>query len=475
MRSRTSLVLSATLLMFTLTPVGAQDRPLSTIIPNAIFNGVEISAGAGTPGSPHTAHFDVFNTQLFGDPSTQTAAIYESQIGLGTQLNRQIGSQLSTLPIGASTGGFTFTLDPALGTFSRGSDSFGPLFTQRAFTVGRNKFGVGMNYLRRTYDTYEGLNLRDAEIKLFFPHNDCCPQQTDTGIPGGDDSTLNPFFEGDVMEVGIGLNLDTSTFAFFGNYGVTDRFDIGVALPIVNVDLKSELQLRILRLSTGSNALIHSFDGRGLDNDTVLDAGSATGIGDLAIRGKVRFLDKPGGGLAVAADLRLPTGQEEDLLGTGATQFSAWFIGSGLFGKFAPHVNLGYTVASGISEEAEANYVAAPPDEFDYRFGADIAVTTRMTVAADFIGRLLIDVDRLVSSDLTVSFITEPGGAPQTRTLPAYALDPANLNLMLGSAGLKFNITKTLVLSASVLFALNDSGLRDAITPVIGFDYTFAR
>ena len=162
-------------------------------------------------------------------------------------------------------------------------------------------------------------------------------------------------------------------------------------------------------------------------------------------------------------------------MGTGATQFSATFIGSGLFGKFAPHVNLGYTVSGGVSEEAEENFVAAPPDEFDYSFGADIAVTPRITVAADFIGRLLIDVTRLVNSDLDVSFITEPGGARQTTTLPAYALEPANLNLMLGSAGLKFNITKTLVFSASVLFALNDAGLRDAVTPVVGFDYTFAR
>ena len=35
-------------------------------------------------------------------------------------------------------------------------------------------------------------------------------------------------------------------------------------------------------------------------------------------------------------DLRLPTGDEEDLLGTGATQARLTVIGSGSFGRFAP-------------------------------------------------------------------------------------------------------------------------------------------
>ena len=47
--------------------------------------------------------------------------------------------------------------------------------------------------------------------------------------------------------------------------------------------------------------------------------------------------------------------------------------------------------------------------------------------------------------------------------------------MLLGSVGAKVNLTKTLLLSASVIFSLTDGGLRDAVTPVIGFDYTFTR
>ena len=38
--------------------------------------------------------------------------------------------------------------------------------------------------MRRTYDTFDGRNLRDPELKFYFPHNDCCPdQQANLGNP----------------------------------------------------------------------------------------------------------------------------------------------------------------------------------------------------------------------------------------------------------------------------------------------------
>ena len=173
--------------------------------------------------------------------------------------------------------------------------------------------------------------------------------------------------------------------------------------------------------------------------------------------------------------LRLPTGDELDLLGTGATQFTLTFIGSGRYGKVAPHVNVGYTFSSGISDEAEDNFVVAPSDEFDFTFGADIAVKPRLTVAADFIGRTLVDVRRLIDTDLTFRYTTTNGGPVQSSVVPALATESGSLTLLLGSAGVKFNLTKTVLFSASVLFALNDVGLRDAITPVLGLDYTFGK
>ena len=38
--------------------------------------------------------------------------------------------------------------------------------------------------------------------------------------------------------------IKTKTTAFFANYGVTDRFDVGVALPIVNVSIDARVDGR---------------------------------------------------------------------------------------------------------------------------------------------------------------------------------------------------------------------------------------
>ncbi len=48
-----------------------------------------------------------------------------------------------------------------------------------------------------------------------------------------------------------------------------------------------------------------------------------------------------------------------------------------------------------------------------------------------------------------------------------------SLTSLIGVAGFKLNLTRTLLLNANALFPLNDAGLRIKFTPVIGFDYTF--
>jgi hypothetical protein len=42
-----------------------------------------------------------------------------------------------------------------------------------------------------------------------------------------------------------------------------------------------------------------------------------------------------------------------------------------------------------------------------------------------------------------------------------------------GAAGLKLNLFGRLLLDANVLFKLNDSGLRDKVTPLVGIEYAF--
>jgi hypothetical protein len=387
----------------------------------------------------------------------------------GIVINQALVTQLSTFPISSTSGGFTYSYDATVGTFTRSSDSFGPLFTERAQTIGKGKWNVGFSYLSSSYDTIDDLELEEGELIFHLVHGD-------TNL---DDTHTNFFFEGDVIEANTYIGLESETSTVFFTYGFTDRFDAAIAAPLVSVDLEARSQLTILPLSTPTESPpIHIFD----DDSRVrnfTDSGDASGIGDVLVRLKYRLSGKGESGWALATDVRLPTGDEEDLLGTGATQTKLFVIGSTGWGSFSPHVNLGYTFSSGGSDLA-----GDLPDEINYSLGMDWAVHPRVTLNADFVGRTLQDAVRLESNPTEFPFCmmrsTAPGppvcapGGSTTATLPELSGSEGDLDLWFGAAGLRFNPVGNLLISANALLSLGDEGLQsDDVLPVISIDYSF--
>jgi hypothetical protein len=61
----------------------------------------------------------------------------------------------------------------------------------------------------------------------------------------------------------------------------------------------------------------------------------------------------------------------------------------------------------------------------------------------------------------------------ETTTIDSIAFESGTLNSILGTAGVKVNPWRNLLISAHVLFPLNDAGLRSKVSPVVGFDYAF--
>jgi hypothetical protein len=403
--------------------------------------------------------------------------------------NSQVATQFATFPLGSSTGGFTYVLDESLGTFRRGSSSFGPLFGERALTIGRHKLSAGVTYQRTPYTSFEGQDLDDGSIKFYLRHEDCCTVVLLPVAPGFDltlapnGTRLNPPLEGDLIEASLSLDATTNTTAIFANYGLTNRWDVGLAVPIVNVQLDAKVEARILRLVTATAPTVHTFDRANPSATQILHrADSATGLGDIALRSKYRFLAATGGGLAAAADLRLPTGDEQELLGTGGIQAKFLLVASYERGRFGEHVNIGYTVAEGDAPGTFAGLTAAQlPDEINYSGGVEFVPSPRLTVNGDIIGRTLRGAGRL---DLvTKDFQYVDPGTPGTCNIFPFAcasfsadeFSPraGNLTLLLGTAGVRFNPTANWLISASVLFPLTDAGLRSRLTSVIGVDYAF--
>ena len=451
----------------------AEQAPnLSSLLPELILREVRLPTPTN-PGLSHSAHFSPFTVNELQNPAV---AIVDS-------FNRLTAVQLSTFPMGSSSGGFSYAFDPTLGTLKRSTSSFGPLFAERASTLGRGRFSAGFNYQHASYDKFEGSNLDDGSIKFYLRHQECCTTSGPAvppffGVDEHPDGTLlNPFFEGDVIEAALSLNVATDVVSIFGNYGLTDRWDLGIAVPLVHVDMDATVLATIKRLATGANPLIHTFvAGQDVPQTTVTSSGSATGLGDIQLRTKYRLFDFPAGGLAAAVDFRLPTGDENDLLG-GSTQVKIFVAESSGNARVTQHVNAGYTFSKDSGTVLVSGIGGTPsfPDEFNYAAGLEFVVEPRLTIIGDIVGRTLRDVGRLDLVSKTFQFQPPGSPAPPIASMQFEEFEPrtGNLNLLYGTAGLKFNPTGNILLSASVLFPLTDSGLKNRLTTIFGMDYAF--
>jgi hypothetical protein len=457
----------------------AQSPPLADLLPDLILRDITLPRPV-TPGLSHEAHFSPIDADEPGNPA----------VGIVRNFNKLMMVQLATFPLGSPAGGFTYTFDQSLGTFRRATTSFGPAFAERAITIGRNKLNVGFTYQHTRYDTFEGQNLDDGSIKIYLRHTDCCRSGVGggSGMGGGmggagggpieqpNGSRLDPPFEGDLIQAALSLSAKTDTAALSVNYGVTNRWDVALIVPLVHINLSADVQATIIRLATANDPLTHTFvaGNPNATQKTFHAAGTADGLGDVVIRSKYRVAGGANGGIAGAVDLRLPTGDRANLLGAGG-QAKVFLIQSGGTDRLMEHVNAGYTSSWGrVPSAGLLSLVGSEepvPDEIGFAAGVEFVVESRLTVVADVLGRTLRRAGRLGLA--SKPFVFEGRTAVETAMFDELEPRAGNLNLTLGTAGIKFNPVGSFLLSANVLFPLNKSGLRSRLSTVVGLDYTF--
>ena len=140
------------------------------------------------------------------------------------------------------------------------------------------------------------------------------------------------------------------------------------------------------------------------------------------------------------------------------------------------HVNLGYTSAWGHVPNGGLLALLSTgqetlPDEINVTGGVELVAEPRLTVVGDILHRTLRDAGRL--SITSKPFDYQGRTAVETAHFDEFAPRGGNLNLTLGSVGMKFNPVGDLLFSANVLFPLNRAGLRSHLTTVVGLDYAF--
>jgi hypothetical protein len=146
---------------------------------------------------------------------------------------------------------------------------------------------------------------------------------------------------------------------------------------------------------------------------------------------------------------------------------------------FSPHVNFGYT-ASGSGERVGAYGVPVQgvSDEVNYAGGVEFIPSPNVTVIGDIIGRTLRGAGTVDSQAISLQYgpnatsTTNPISGQPYREL---AWTPGNLNLVLGSAGVKYNPAGNVLLSGNVLFPLTSGGLKSKVAFVLGVDIAFGQ
>jgi Putative MetA-pathway of phenol degradation len=326
--------------------------------------------------------------------------------------------ELTTLPLSSSSAGFAYRFNPALGTVERTSNSFAPFFAERSLTAGRTQISIGLTFQAASYKSLDGHNLGDGTFV----------------------TTANQFKdEAQPFDVeALTLALQTRTATLYGNLGITDRLDVGLALPMVSLSLEGS------RVNTYRGS-------RFLQADAVA---TAQGLGDLAVRSKMRLTgsNRTGVTAAVAGELRLPTGRKENLLGTGEPSFRLLAIGSVEPGRVALDFNGGFTIGL--------------VDQWEYRIAASLSPSARLTTVGELLGRRVAGVGAI--TEVRAPHPTIQGA--ETLRLETIGASTSTLAVV---AGIKWNLGGTWLLNANTSWPLTDRGLRSGVVTRIGVDYAF--
>jgi len=364
-------------------------------------------------------------------PSQESRFQASSLQGLD-QLNSQLTSAIGVPSFNSSVTGFTF--DTERGVPVQTTESLGPLLTERATTLGARKLDLTFTYTRVNFTKLQGKDLKDLE--LVFLRGDA----NGNGIR----DTSGPFsFESDVIRARLSVDLTEDIFALIATYGLTAEWDVGFVVPVTHIRLIAKAHAAIFDQfgNPGGTKVgdipIHRF-GPNSSQPDASGGGDETGLGDIVLRTKYNFLrhyDDLIPDMAFLVELKLPTGDEERLLGTGGTNVTGLLVASRTYARwFTPHVNLGYEIDT---KDTRQNAIR-------YALGFDARLLPELTLAAGIIGR------------------AKPDGSGTGDHIVDLSL------------GVKWNPIKSLILRTNVQIPLDkNSGLRADFIPTVGIEYIF--
>src|SRR5688572_21084827 len=160
--------------------------------------------------------FLVTNHSVTGDAERDRAAAEVAR----DAITRALVVNLTSVPIATSSSGFLYRLNPQLGTVERATQSFGGFFVERAFAPGNGRASFGLSASTSSFNRLDDQELRDGTFLTTGRRltGESAPFETDT----------------------LTLRVHTSTMTAFASVGVSDRLEIGAAVPFVRLEVEGQ-------------------------------------------------------------------------------------------------------------------------------------------------------------------------------------------------------------------------------------------
>lgn len=316
-------------------------------------------------------------------------------------------------------------------------------FAFDAQTVGKGEFHFGIAYSNRRFDELDGVPLNSLTVDL--AHIDLGDNGPDLPCIGGPVGACYAF-ERDVVRLDINLGIKEEMLALNGAYGITDRLELGVFVPLLRTAVDVSSMATIIENETRQffPASVHLFGGDSTDPNDALSA-SRTGIGDVILRTNYALTEVGEGGWDVmaGADLRLPSGDVRNLQGLPDMGIRPRLVVSRDIdlghSVVRPHLNVSYGFNTGINNEQMLDYAIG--GSWVFKLNDDSAV---LAIGADFLGHhVTAKTDNMADNQYDLSI------------------------------GAKLHVNHSISAYYNILLPMDDAGLRPDAQHVFGLQFEF--
>lgn len=279
---------------------------------------------------------------------------------------------LDSVPIPSGSASVAYTYDPKLETFVRWERPFTPALSQNAYTSGKGVLTLGSSFSNIDFKQYDDF---DHDSAIFV---------VGKGLLG---ESVDVF---DVLY--FNFKLRERVFGFSAQYGVLDNLDLGIFVPVVDLDFRAKgVDTFVVKTPTKLITLegrevgslkdlrqsdFTTFNGQFING--IRFSKRETNVADIVLRSKLYLASAAGVDFGALLNLSLPTGDDDNLLGTGSTRVDPRILISTSSPRFSVHVNAGPHFDTDDSDL----------DRFDYSAGGELQLASWASLAVDQVGRV---------------------------------------------------------------------------------------